>query len=143
MSNVKKKKTSCICINIRRAANELTNYYDKIMEPLNITITQFSIMSSLKTLGNCSVSDLAQHMGLERTTMVRTIKPLFKKGLVEDVSEEGRRSRSLQLTQKGIDAYQKGRPLWEEAQAHVSEILGDDNIKAIYNIADHFNNEIL
>ncbi len=143
MSNVKKKNTSCICINIRRAANELTNYYDKIMEPLNITITQFSIMSSLKTLGNCSVSDLAQHMGLERTTMVRTIKPLFKKGLIEDVSEEGRRSRSLQLTQKGIDTYQKGRPLWEEAQAHVAEILGDDNIKAIYNIADHFNNRIL
>lgn len=138
MSKVERKKTSCICINIRRIANELTNYYDKMMEPLGITITQYSIMSSLNKLGDCSVSDLAKHMGLARTTMVRTLKPLFTKELVEDISMEGTRNRKLRLTKKGQEIYVKAKPLWQSAQEDVIKILGKDEVQTIYNIADNF-----
>lgn len=134
-SKVTKKITSCYCINLRRAANSVTSYYDSVLESLGITITQYSLLSSLKKLGNCTVSDLAIHVGLERTTVVRTLKPLFTKKLIEDISEEGQRNRNLQLTKAGYEILEQAKPLWENAQKKLEEDIGIDEMDFLVRIA--------
>lgn len=135
MSNVTRKITSCYCINLRRAANSITSYYDSVMEPLGISITQFSLLSSIKKLEHCTVSDLAIHMGLERTTVVRTLKPLLEKGYVEDTSEKGRRNRNLQLTSSGHEIMAHARPLWQQAQDKIAEDIGIKEMESFIRTA--------
>lgn len=64
----------------------------------------------------CSVSDLANGVGLERTTVVRTLKPLIKRGFISDISEPETRRRKLHLTEKGCKTVAKAKPLWLQAQ---------------------------
>lgn len=48
-------------------------------------------------LDTCSISTLAAYVGLERTTLTRTLKPLIEQGFIQDVSDIGRRNRQLHL----------------------------------------------
>ena len=134
MSQIEKKKTRCYCINIRRAANAVTAYYDNILKPLDITVTQYSMLSSIHTLKACNTSDLAAHMGVDRTSMVRNLKVLVKKELVI-VTVENQRKKTNSLSEKGKKVLEEGRSLWDNAQKELDNYLGDENIKKLLEIA--------
>jgi DNA-binding MarR family transcriptional regulator len=123
-----KKSSPCNCLNIRRASQAVTEVYDEFLSPSNLKIGQFSLLKHINQLEPVSVSDLALIIRLDRTTLVRNLKPLEKSGLVEDISTEGTRNRQLKLTDKGIEAYKYAEELWEKAQNFLEEYLGKDNI---------------
>ncbi|WML34483.1 MarR family winged helix-turn-helix transcriptional regulator [Clostridium sp. OS1-26] len=123
-----KKPSPCNCLNIRRASQAVTEVYDEFLAPSNLKIGQFALLRHIKQLEPVSVSDLALIIRLDRTTLVRNLKPLEKSGFVEDISEEGARNRQLKLTDKGIETYKYAEELWEKAQSFLEEYLGKDNI---------------
>lgn len=142
MSEIKKEQSSCYCINLRRISNAITKHYDTIMEPVGISITQYSILSNINKFENSTVSDLAIRMGLERTTLVRTLKPLFAKNLIKDISKEGTRKRKLKLTQNGKELLNKANPLWGQAQKTIEENLSIEEIKVLNNIVKKLQNNL-
>lgn len=129
-----KRKTSCYCINLRRLSNLITNKYDKHLQEINLTVNQYSLLVNINQLEICSVSDLAIYVGLERTTLVRTLKPLFDKKLIEDISETTQRNRQIKITQKGKEILEKGKPLWKQAQKEIEDKIGKDNILVLSEI---------
>lgn len=129
-----KRKTSCYCINSRRLSNLITNKYDKHLQEINLTVNQYSLLVNINQLEICSVSDLAVYVGLERTTLVRTLKPLFDKKLIEDISETNQRNRQIKITQKGKEVLEKGKPLWKQAQKEIEDKIGKDNILVLSEI---------
>lgn len=129
-----KRKTSCYCINSRRLSNLITNKYDKHLQKINLTVNQYSLLVNINQLEICSVSDLAVYVGLERTTLVRTLKPLFDKKLIEDISEINQRNRQIKITQKGKEVLEKGKPLWKQAQKEIEDKIGKDNILVLSEI---------
>ena len=129
-----KRKTSCYCINSRRLSNLITNKYDKHLQEINLTVNQYSLLVNINQLEICSVSDLAIYVGLERTTLVRTLKPLFDKKLIEDISETTQRNRQIKITQIGKEILEKGKPLWKQAQKEIEDKIGKDDILVLSEI---------
>ncbi len=127
MAKAMRNKTNCYCVNLRRAASIVTNIYDKYLEPANVTLTQYCILSNLEKMDGCSVSALADSIGLERTTLVRTLKPLTVRGFVSDISEPGTRSRKMHLTKTGQEIVVQAKPLWLQAQKEIEKKLGKEN----------------
>ncbi|QHI71573.1 MarR family winged helix-turn-helix transcriptional regulator [Aminipila terrae] len=123
-----KKPSPCNCLNMRRASHAITEVYDDFLKPSNLSVSQFSIIKHLNYFGPINVSDLSLIMRLDRTTLVRNLKPLEKIGLVEDISAEGTRNRQLKLTSKGIETYKDAEELWQKAQRFLEEYLGKENI---------------
>ncbi|MDR3597650.1 MarR family winged helix-turn-helix transcriptional regulator [Clostridium sp.] len=123
-----KKSSPCNCVNIRRASQALTEVYDEFLAPSNIKIGQFSLLKHINQLEPVSVSDLALIIRLDRTTLVRNIKPLEQSGFVEDISGQGTRNRQLKLTSQGVEKYKHAEELWEKAQNFLEEYLGRGNI---------------
>lgn len=123
-----KKSSPCNCLNIRRASQAVTEVYDEFLAPSNLKIGQFSLLKHINQLGPVSVSDLALIIRLDRTTLVRNLKPLEERGFVEDISTKGTRNRQLKLTVKGIETYKYAEELWEKAQSFLEEYLGKDNM---------------
>jgi DNA-binding MarR family transcriptional regulator len=123
-----KKSSQCNCLNIRRASQAITEVYDEILAPSDLKIGQFSLLKHINELGPVSVSDLALIIRLDRTTLVRNLKPLEERGFVTDMATEGTRNRQLKLTDKGVQAYKSAEQLWEKAQGFFEEYLGRDNI---------------
>lgn len=129
-----KRKTNCYCINSRRLSNLITNKYDKHLQEITLTVNQYSLLVNINQLEICSVSDLAIYVGLERTTLVRTLKPLFDKKLIEDISETTQRNRQIKITQIGKEVLEKGKPLWKQAQKEIEDKIGKDNILVLSEI---------
>ncbi|MDR3597659.1 MarR family winged helix-turn-helix transcriptional regulator [Clostridium sp.] len=123
-----KKSSSCNCINVRRASQAITEVYDEFLAPSNLNVGKFSLLKHIYQLGPVSVSNLALIIRLDRTTLVRNLKPLEENGLVRDISIEGSRNRQLKLTDKGVEVYRSAEGLWEKAQIFFEEYLGIDNI---------------
>ena len=133
------KKYSCYCINFRRAANIVTKYYDNYLKEVGITINQFSLLKNILKIEPASISDIAVRVGLERTTVVRNLKSLFKEDLIEDISEISERNKKVRLTEKGKDVLNSAIPLWEKAQKDIENKIGKENFTNLLKTFDSLN----
>jgi DNA-binding MarR family transcriptional regulator len=109
------------------------------MASAGLSISQFSILNALNGLKKVSVSKLAIALRLDRTTLVRNLKPLEEKGLVIDVAYEGR-NRQMELTEYGLQVYKDASHLWLEAQRKLEQLLDKDNLEALSRIAKKIDN---
>ncbi len=130
-------KVPCYCIKLRRATGNITEYYDQMLQPVGLTLNQFSLLGSINKLGVCSVIQLAREVGLEKSTLVRTLKPLFVVGYVADTSIKGSRNRQLRVTKDGLLALYRGNILWQDAQEKLRMELGKDNVELLLGMLEH------
>jgi DNA-binding MarR family transcriptional regulator len=86
---------SCLCFGVRRAARAITQHYDRAVRPLGLRATQFSMLVVLAHAGTLGMSELAQALGLDRTSLTRNLKPAERKGWVRVEQGEDRRRRSV------------------------------------------------
>jgi DNA-binding MarR family transcriptional regulator len=122
----RQKTERCYCITLRRAAKAMTDYYDRCLTPVHMTVNQYALLMNIAAKEPCSVNTLARAMRLERTTLVRNMKPLFAAGLVGDDPLEGSRVRPLSLTDAGRAALETAGPLWEKTQTDIKGIIGEE-----------------
>jgi DNA-binding MarR family transcriptional regulator len=120
----RKATRECICGNLRRATRVVTKLYDEMLKPTGLKLTQFSLLSSLMALGSSTLSELAEHMVVDRTTLTRNLEILESRGLVITEQGEDRRERQLRLSEKGMAAVGAAYPLWQAAQSRTMDMVG-------------------
>ncbi len=133
---MQKRKSGCYCITLRRAAQAISDLYDAHMAAIGITVNQYSLLSKLGHYPNCSVSELAEYARLERTTVVRALKPLTAKGWIKDLSDEGERKRNLCLTAEGEEIVKKGKVIWHQEQEEIERRLGKDGVEQLQELLE-------
>ena len=115
---------NCACYHVRHAARVITRAYDEALKPVGLRGPQFSILTALKVAEDVSISQLAKHMGMDRTTMSRNLRPLEREGLVT-VSPEGRgQARTIAITEAGVRRHDQAVPLWQQVQTKAMGALG-------------------
>lgn len=114
----------CVCGRLRRASRALTRLYDEALEPVGLTVTQFSVMRTLNRYDRPTLAELAEATAHEKSALWRTLQPLAKKGWVDAAAREGERGQRLALTPAGREKLNDAMPPWRKAQARVSETLG-------------------
>jgi len=124
MSDIDTIAGSCACLRVRKAARNVTRLYDAALRPVGMRITQFTIMTALAAHGEVSITDLADGLAMERTTLTRNIRPLEQKGWLAISPEGYRRVRTLKLTASGQRKLESAIPLWKEAQQRMEQKLG-------------------
>ena len=122
----------CLCLNLRKASRLITQYYDQILEPAGIRCTQLTILAAISRIGNRSLTDLAQSLAMDRTTLTRNLKPLEKHGWVIRVDSPNHRMRNYALSPSGEKVLKQAVPLWEEAQNSIVSMLGDSRRKRLF-----------
>lgn len=117
-------KSPCHCITLRRAANAVTVFYDKAFAAAGISASQFALLRNLERLGRASTSDLARQVQLERSTLVRNLRPLLEKGYLTDHAKTGARNHQYALSEAGKALLRRAEPCWDAAQAELRAYLG-------------------
>lgn len=117
---------ACVCINFRRIANTITELYDRALKPLGVSVNQYSLLVNTSRMEGCGTGELAQRVKLEKSTLVRTLRPLLRDGLIVDKSSDARRRRRLYLTPTGEEVLKNAFPLWSKAQEEVIAGIGMD-----------------
>ncbi len=135
----KRLNSHCLCIQMRRAAKQISALYDNALSPAHITIAQYFLLRVLTTMEGCGTGELATAVGLEKSTLVRNLKILQANGLIEDRSLPGSRARQLYITDRGQKALDIALPLWLSAQEQVKAVLGDER-KSFINLLNVLEN---
>jgi DNA-binding MarR family transcriptional regulator len=118
---------ACICSNLRRAARLVTNYYDKLLEPVGLRMSQAIVLVVLYLAGVQTINEMAEKLELDRTTLTRNLKPLAHQGLLTIAPGSDQRTRVVTLTPEGEAALLKVLPLWEQTQSYMVEGIGKAN----------------
>src|SRR5438132_12310689 len=76
---------NCVCFNLRWVTRRVTQFFDTEMRRHGIRPTQGSILLSLNTRESWTMAELSDWLGMDRTTLVRNLRPWQREGLVRAV----------------------------------------------------------
>jgi DNA-binding MarR family transcriptional regulator len=117
-------ENNCMGAHVRRAARFLAVYYDDYLRPSGLKGTQFTLLNEIYLHPSIAVGQLAERLGVDRTTLNRNLNLLERKDLVRSRAGEDLRLRSLTLTPKGKQSLKSALPLWKMAQSEVECLFG-------------------
>jgi DNA-binding MarR family transcriptional regulator len=117
---------TCVNLNLRKASRAVSNYYDDVfLAACGLRATQIPPLVVLYLSGPRSINDIAEILALDRTTLTRNLRPLEKARLLEIAPGKDQRTRVVKITEPGKQVLANVLPVWEEAQAHMVNGLGD------------------
>jgi DNA-binding MarR family transcriptional regulator len=116
--------TMCACQKVRIAARAVTRAYDEVLRPTGLRSTQFTVLVAASVAAGIPLNRLATVLGLERTTLTRSLAGMEKEGLIRVESVDGR-TRNVVLTQAGKERLDRALPLWNQARQNLRKRLGE------------------
>jgi len=121
---------TCACNQLRRVSRAVTNYYDGLLKEqtgeYKLRITQVTMLVVLYLAGPQTINDMADHLALDRTTLTRNLQPLAEKNLITIAPGADLRTRVVTLMPEGKQILLEILPLWERAQAHMVDGMGQE-----------------
>ncbi|SAK98832.1 MarR family transcriptional regulator [Caballeronia calidae] len=122
----------CNCFAIRQAARYVSQLYERHLNVVGITAAQFTIIAAIGRKPGVQMAELSESMVMDRTTLVRALKPLQRDGIVEAAQElASSRAVGLRLTASGRDTLAKASAQWRTAQAEFEAKFGEKRAKAL------------
>jgi DNA-binding MarR family transcriptional regulator len=106
----------CRCLAARRTARAITRHFEAGLRPHGLRATQFSILAALALGRPKPMRQLADFLGLERTTLTRAVELMARNGWVRDGRSADARARPLRLTAVGRRKLVTAYPAWKAAQ---------------------------
>ena len=73
---------NCVCFNIRRMSRLITQFFDAEGGRNGLRPTQAPILRALQAKTEWTMAELSEWLGMERTTLLRNLRPLQRDGLV-------------------------------------------------------------
>ena len=126
----------CICGRLRRTARIVSAFYDEVLAPSGLTVTQYALLARIGRTRTLSRTELAAQMGMERTTLTRNLAPLERDGFVANVTGDDRREKLLSLTESGRQQVEFTYPQWLEAQRRMVHHLGKRRWKQLHALLE-------
>lgn len=122
----------CTHFQLRQLSRRLGLLYDAELAAVGLKTTQFSLLSSLLTLGPVRPADLARAMKLEPSTLTRNLQPLLAAGWAQMGPGPDARSRTVRITPAGEALRNQARERWHHAQLQLNATLGEQRVAALH-----------
>ncbi len=107
---------ACACGTLRAASRAITRYFEDALRPCGLRQTQMPILVMLVVHEQISVTQLAQQLVIDPTTMTRSLKTLAARGVITLKFGKGGHTQAVSLTPRGRALLTQALPLWEHAQ---------------------------
>ena len=115
--------SDCLLLNTVMAARAMTRRYDAQLQRFGVSVVQFSVLMVLRQGREEPVSHMAQRIAMDRTTLIRNLELLTRKGLVSSAPAAKGNGRIFKLTAEGKSLAEELVPHWQAAQTEVRELL--------------------
>ena len=126
----------CTVFRLRKLTRRVTQHYDACLAPVGLRVTQYSLLSTLIHNPPMTMSELAQRMEMDRTTLTRNLRPLEAARYVETLAGTDARTRTVAATDRGRSVWSEARPLWRRAQNEVNAALGHQAVHDLHSALD-------
>ncbi|MEM9164494.1 MAG: MarR family transcriptional regulator [Cyanobacteria bacterium P01_F01_bin.4] len=109
----------CIARRLRQVNRMVTRLYDDALRSHGLTINQLNIVATVVSQGQIQPGQLGRMLGMEKSTVSRTVDRMVKKGWLEIGPGKDGRSQLLRATPSGRQLLITVAPLWDELQTTV------------------------
>jgi DNA-binding MarR family transcriptional regulator len=117
---------NCVCFNLRWVSRAFSQFFVAELGRHGLLPTQTPILGLLAAKPQATMAEVSDWLGMDRTTLVRNLRPLERDGLVKATGKGRGRKVSLSLTPKGRKTLQDFLPDWQLAQQKVIRTLGPE-----------------
>lgn len=135
MQSTDNEAPRCYGMQVRMTSRSLSRLYSKAMAPHGIEITEFSLLATFSRKPTVNLTQLAETLDLERTTLVRNAKRLAQKGLIAPCTRTGS-GKNYIITTAGKKKLNAALPSWQMVQDRIAAELaatGGTNIAQLLN----------
>lgn len=115
----------CAALRTLMTARVITRHYDDSLRDVGLTITQFTLLTSIAKIEPDSISELADALYSERTSVTRNLKLLEDVGLLTRTGHTSGRKSGIRLTEAGHAKLRDAYPLWKTAQDKVEALFSE------------------
>lgn len=128
---------SCAGCNSRLAARRITQFLDRELADLDLSVAQLGLMAQIAVIADDTLGALAVRTGLEQSTLSRNLRTLEGEGLVEiAVVETDQRRRTVWLTEAGARRLEAAIPIWRRAHAALAKRLSPNLARRLADEAE-------
>jgi DNA-binding MarR family transcriptional regulator len=129
----------CAGLALRRTGRMSTQIYDAHLQPSGLTVGQFGLMAQVfgSSLSRppLTMKELSSALGMDPTTLNRTLKPLENQGLVRTTPDDrDRRARCIHLTDAGRERLARALPRWRIADDELRRRVGAETALALVGL---------
>jgi len=116
----------CAAFNFRRTARAVTKLYDEALQPAGMRSTQFAILVGVKKNEPVAIGRLGQLLGIDSTTLTRSLRLLRREGLLAVGKRAERRQRFVSVTPKGARRFVDtvGDEYWQNLRSELERLAG-------------------
>jgi DNA-binding MarR family transcriptional regulator len=114
----------CFCANLRRAARLVSQLYENEPGWPSLSIAQFTLLQAIAERGTITHAGLGSLLGLDQTTVSRSLATLGRHRWVRTAHGDDRRERRVALTAAGKRQLERADRAWRRAQARFRRRYG-------------------
>jgi len=127
-----KNLRSCACGNLRKTTRTITQFYDKMLQPIGLRSTQCLLLLDISLNENISVTSLANILLMDQSTVTRNVELLRKSGYIDIKKEEqDSRKKCIAITNKGLKKLDEAIPILKKAQSKIEDGIGKERIEEL------------
>ena len=131
MTDLIEKPLGCTCFKLRKLTRAMSRLYDQHMASVGLKTTQYSVLANAAKAA-LPVAELAETLGLERTTLTRNLKPLLDAGWLELKPGADSRQRIVTITGPGREMLKTAYVAWRRAQTEFETLMGRDAVRVLH-----------
>ena len=136
-SEAVEEMTGCVCFALRKAARAVTQFYDRALKSHRLRVTQLSILVGASQFGAVPLAKLAQVLGMDRTTLLRNVRPLVRRRLLEVSQAADSQRTEIRATAGGRALLARVYPEWKRAQDQALKSLqGSDWSRSLEGLGE-------
>lgn len=122
---------NCLCFNLRWVSRAFSQFFVGELNRHGLLPTQTPILGLLAAKPEATMAEVSDWLAMDRTTLVRNLRPLERDGLVRATGKGRGNKVRLTLTPKGRQTLEKFLPDWQIAQGKMIQTLGEERWTAI------------
>jgi DNA-binding MarR family transcriptional regulator len=127
----------CVCFALRKATRAVTQFYDHALKAHRLRVTQLSILVAASLHGSAPLAELAEVLGMDRTTLLRNVRPLVRRRLLKVSPAADSRRTEIRATASGRALLGRVYPDWKRAQDRALKSLeGSDWARSLETLGE-------
>ena len=115
---------NCVCFNLRWVSRAFSQFFVGELSHHGLLPTQTPILGLLAAKPKATMAEVSDWLAMDRTTLVRNLRPLEREGLIKVIGKGRGNKVSLSITTKGRHTLDKFLPDWRVAQQKIIKTLG-------------------
>lgn len=123
--------SECLVLNSRMAARAITRRADQKLRAVGITAAQFTILGVLSRGDRLSITEVADSIAMDRSTLSRNLQLLESKAIVAGRSAQRGNGRIYSLTAEGEALMERALPIWQASQAELRQMLANPDFATV------------